>query len=65
MTLSAVPPELIGILDSSTVSDEDKAMINSFFASLDPAKRPDVMKEVRSRPVWRDKLNYVLSLVNQ
>ena len=62
MTLSAVPPEIMGILESSTVSDEDKARINSFFANLDPAKRPDIMKEVRSRPVWRDKLNYILSI---
>ena len=60
MNLDAVPPELIGILQASTVSDDDKDGINTFFAKLDAARRPDVMREVRSRGNWQDKIKYCL-----
>jgi hypothetical protein len=60
MDLNAVPPELIGILQSSTVSDEDKIAIDSFFANLDDARRPDVMREIRSRGNWQDKIKFCL-----
>jgi hypothetical protein len=60
VTLNNVPPELIGILQASTLADEDKQRIDSFFANLDPAKRPDIMKEVRSRGNWQDKIKFVL-----
>ena len=32
MTLTAVPPELIGVLEASTIAREDKERINDFFA---------------------------------
>lgn len=60
MNLNAVPAELIGILQSSTVSDDDKAAINNFFANLDESRRPDVMREIRSRGNWQDKIKYCL-----
>ncbi len=60
MNMSAVPPELIGVLQASTISDEDKSRVNEFFANLDPNRRPDVMREVRSRGNWQDKIRYVL-----
>jgi hypothetical protein len=60
MDLNAVPPELIGVLQSSTVSDEDKQAINDFFAKLDDSRRPDIMREVRSRGNWQDKIKYCL-----
>ncbi len=63
MTLSAVPPELVGVLQASTVSDEDKARINDFFANLDANKRPEIMKEIRSRGNWQDKIRFVLSQI--
>ncbi|HEY7270993.1 MAG TPA: hypothetical protein VH951_14305 [Dehalococcoidia bacterium] len=60
MDLNAVPPELIGVLQSSTVSDEDKTAINSFFANLEDSRRPDVMREIRSRGNWQDKIKFCL-----
>ena len=60
MDLNAVPAELIGILQASTVSDEDKAAINSFFANLDDGRKPDVMREIRSRGNWQDKIKFCL-----
>jgi biotin synthase-like enzyme len=60
MNLNSVPPELIGILQSSTISEADKASIDSFFANLDSAKRPDIMREVRSRGNWQDKIKFCL-----
>ncbi len=63
MTLNNVPPELIGILQSSTVSDEDKNRIDAFFANLDASRRPDVMREIRSRGNWQDKIKYCLEQV--
>jgi hypothetical protein len=63
MNLNAVPPELIGILQSSTISDADKESINTFFAHLDDGKRPDVMREIRSRGNWQDKIKFCLDQV--
>ncbi len=63
MNLNDVPPELIGILQASTVSDEEKDKINHFFATLDANRRPDVMREIRSRGNWQDKIKYCLALV--
>jgi hypothetical protein len=60
MDLNAVPPELIGIIMASTITDEDKAAINSFFAHLDDSRRPEVMREIRSRGNWQDKIKYCL-----
>ncbi len=64
MNLPAVPPELIGIIQASTLPDEDKARINDYFANLDPGRRPDVMKEIRSRGNWQDKIKYVMQQAN-
>lgn len=61
MNLSAVPPELIGIIQASTLPDEDRAKINEFFANLDPARRPEVMSQVRSKGNWQDKIRYIMS----
>ena len=60
MDLNSIPPELIGVLQSSTVSDEDKGAINDFFAKLDDGRRPDVMREIRSRGNWQDKIKFCL-----
>jgi len=60
MDLNAVPAELIGILMASTVSDEDKGAINAYFAKLDDSKRPDIMREIRSRGNWQDKIKFCL-----
>jgi hypothetical protein len=60
MDLNAVPPELIGVIMASTISDEDKAAINGFFAGLDDTRRPDIMREIRSRGNWQDKIKYCL-----
>ena len=60
MNLNAVPAELIGILQASTVSDDDKNAINSFFAKLDESRRPEIMREIRSRGNWQDKIKYCL-----
>jgi hypothetical protein len=45
---------------ASTISDEDKAAINGFFAGLDDTRRPDIMREIRSRGNWQDKIRYCL-----
>jgi hypothetical protein len=60
MDLNAVPPELLGIIMASTISDDDKSAINNFFANLDEARRPEVMREIRSRGNWQDKIKYCL-----
>lgn len=60
MNLNSVPAELIGILMASTVSDEDKAAIDAYFANLDDGKRPEIMREIRSRGNWQDKIKYCL-----
>ncbi len=64
MNMTAVPPELIGVLEASRISTEDKAKINEFFANLDSTRRPEIMREVRSRGNWQDKIKYVLSQAN-
>ncbi len=60
MTLTAVPPELIGILEASTIAREDKERINDFFAHLEGERRAEVMREIRSRGNWQDKIRYCL-----
>lgn len=60
MNLNSIPPELIGVLQSSTISDDDKGLIDRFFAGLDDSKRPDVMREIRSRGNWQDKIKFCL-----
>ncbi len=60
MDMNAVPAELVGVLMASTVSDDDKGKINSYFANLDEARRPDIMREIRSRGNWQDKIKFCL-----
>lgn len=64
MSLNSVPAELVGILMASTISDADKSRIDTFFANLDAGKRPDIMREVRSRGNWQDKIKYCLEQVS-
>ena len=58
--MNSVPAELVGILMASTISDADKERINSYFANLDDGRRPDVMREIRSRGNWQDKIKFCL-----
>jgi hypothetical protein len=60
VNLNSVPPELIGIIQSSTISDDDKDAINTYFANLDDGTRPDVMREIRIRGNWQDKIKFCL-----
>lgn len=55
-----LPPEIKGILDASTVSADKRAQIEQFFAQLSPEQLPEIMRNVRIRANWQDKIAFLL-----